>query len=93
MLFFACQQICDEHVFSKIAIAKFDCVIVEMIKYVLFQALVEQNIDDVNFVKYIIIYNMYDLRLISVMLFKIVNNIYIVNTFNIYDKYIVHFLE
>ena len=63
-----------------------------MIEYVLFQALVEQNIDDVNFVKYIIIYNMYDLRLISVMLLKIVNNVYIVNTFNIDDKYIVHFL-
>ena len=62
-----------------------------MIKYVLFQALVEQNIDDVNFVKYFIIYNMYDLRLISVMLLKIVNNVYIVNTFNIYNKYIVHF--
>ena len=64
-----------------------------MIKYVLFQALVEQNIEDVNFVKYIIIYNMYDLRLISVMLLKIVNDVYIVNTFNIYDKYIIHFLE
>ena len=64
-----------------------------MIKYVLFQALVEQNIDDVNFEKYIIIYNMYDLRLVSVMLLKIVKDVYIVNTFNIYDKYIVHFLE
>ena len=64
-----------------------------MIKYVLFQALVEQNIDDVNFVKYFIIYNMYNLRLISAMFLKIVNNVYIVNTFNIYDKYIIHFLE
>ena len=58
---------------------------------ILFQALVEQNIDDVNFVKYFIIYNMYDLRLVSVMLLKIVNDIYIINAFNIYDKYIVHF--
>ena len=64
-----------------------------MIKYVLFQALVEQNIDDVNFIKYFIIYNMYNLRLVSVMLLKIVNDVYIVNTFNIYDKYIIHFLE
>ena len=64
-----------------------------MIKYVLFQALVEQNIDDVNFIKYFIIYNMYDLRLVSVMFLKIVNDVYIVNTFNIYNKYIIHFLE
>ena len=64
-----------------------------MIKYVLFQALVKQNIDIVNFIKYIIIYNMFDLRLVSVMLLKIVNDVCIVNTFNIYDKYIIHFLE
>ena len=34
---------------------------------------------------------MYNLGLISVMLLKSFNDVYIVNAFNIYDKNIIHF--